>query len=92
MTDFPITPAVDPNVLAAVAQVTDNGANVKADISVLQKLVAADKSAIIAAIVHVSVLLVAAFKLHLSADDIAWLGTIVTTGLTYFVQANLSSK
>jgi hypothetical protein len=63
---------------------------IQAELSALQKIVKADKSAIVAAIVHVAVLLVGAFSLHLTAQDTAVLSSIVTAGLAWFLTLNLS--
>jgi hypothetical protein len=89
---FPITPAVAPEVLASIESVAANGSNVEADLTALQKLVRADKSAIVAGIVHVLILIVAAFKLKLSGRDVAVLGSIVSAGLSYFVGLNIRTR
>lgn len=87
-----VTPPVPENLLADAEQAIKNGINVKADIPVIQRIVKADKSAIVAALIHVLVLLVAAFKLHLTGKDVAVLGSIVTAGLSWFLTLNLTSK
>lgn len=92
MATEPITPPVAQQVLSDAEQAIKNGSNVQADLTLLQKIVTADKSAIIAAIVHVAVLVVAAFKLHLSGSDVAILGSIVTAGLSWFLTVNLAQK
>lgn len=86
---FPITPAVPADVLAAV---TSDPTSVQNDVSALQKLVKADKSAIVSGVVHVAILVVAAFKLHLSGKDVAVLGSIVSAGLSYFVGLNIRTR
>jgi hypothetical protein len=81
------TPPVTTAELKALVQ---NGANLKADVPVIQKIVKADKSAIVAAVVHVAILLVTALGLHLNGKDVAILGSIVAVGLSYFVSVNLA--
>lgn len=92
MSDLPITPPVLEDAVIAADDVAKNGANVTADLTLFQKVVASDKSAIVAAVVHVAVLLVAAFRLHLSGTDVATLGSIVAAGLAYFVHLDLNKK
>lgn len=83
------TPPVSTAELAAASFVTPA---LEAELSAVQKFVKADKSAIVAAIVHVAVLLVGAFSLHLTAKDIAVISGIVTAGLSWFLTLNLASK
>lgn len=91
MPDLPITPPVAQEVLEAL-----NSGSVEkdavAELGVLQRFVKADKSAVVAAVIHVAVLLVAALNLHLDARDTAILGSIVAAGLGYFVSMRLPSK
>lgn len=92
MPELPITPPVPAEVLSALETVAANGSNIEADVSALQRFVKADKSAVVAAVIHVAVLLVAALNLHLDARDTAILGSIVAAGLGYFVSLRLPSK
>jgi hypothetical protein len=73
------------------ALLTLRGGNVQADLSLLQKFARADKAVIVAAIVHVCVLLVAYFKLKLSAEDIAVLGSMVSAGFGLLLQMHIGS-
>lgn len=88
MTEYPITPAVAP---ADAAKAPENAAapapalTVAEVVSDAQKVAKADKAPIIAALVHVVVLLTTAFGLHLTGQDVSILGSIVTAGLSYFV-------
>lgn len=81
------TPPVSTAELAAVTLV-----NVKSELTVLQKFVSSDKSAIVAATVHIAILLITALGFHLSGDAVAILGSIVGAGLAYFVSINLGKK
>lgn len=81
-----ITPPVAPDVLAALEH------DAPAELSALQKLVKSDKSAVVAALLHIAVLLVAVFGLHLTAKDTAVLGSIVAAGVSYFLSLNLHTK
>jgi len=80
------TPPVPDDVLAQI----EISPKVKAELSALQRFVRSDKSAVVAAGVHVAVLLVAALDLHLSAGDVAVLGSIVSAGVSYFLSLNLN--
>lgn len=81
----PITPPVTPPLTPAEAEA------VKV-VGFVQKYVRADKSAVVAGLLHVAVLLVAAMNLHLSAKDTAILGSIVAAGVSYFINLRLPPK
>jgi hypothetical protein len=75
---------------SALRTIEANGLNVKADIADAKAEAAkvkADKSAIVAAVLHIAVLLVSALYLKLPAKDVAVLGSIVAGGTGYFVTA-----
>lgn len=86
-----ITPPVSDADLAEAQKALEAAATPKA-LGLLQRVVRADKSAFVAALVHVAILVVAALGLHLSGKDVATLGSIVTLGLSYFVSVNFNSK
>jgi hypothetical protein len=79
---------VPPVSTASLVNIT----NVSADLSLLQKFVAADKTVVIAAIVHVAVLLVAYFGLHLDAKQVAVIGSIVSGGIGLLLQMHFTAK
>lgn len=83
MTTPPVTPPVAPDPVKA---------DVIEGLTLLQRYVKADKSAVVAAGVHIAVLLVAALRLHLSAEDTAILGSIVAAGVSYFINLRLPPK
>lgn len=90
-----ITPPVPADVIAQVEQEAAKAVEAPAvadGLSVAQRLVKADKSSAVAAVVHVSVPLVAALGLHLSGADVAILASIVSSGLTYFVGLNFRTR
>lgn len=83
-------------VQVITAQVAHNGLNVRADVVALRGDVARveqairakvklDHSAIVAAALHIAVLLVMALAMKLPAKDVAELGSIVAAGSAYFV-------
>lgn len=86
MTD--IVPPVPQEVLNSIKAVTDPGT----DLSLIQKVVQSDKSAIVSTIVTGAVALVASFKLHLSAEDVAVLTSITTAGVGWFLHQKLNVK
>lgn len=65
---------------------------VAADLTALQRLAASDKSAVVAAVLHAAVLLDAALGLHLSASQVAILGTIVSAGVSYFLTVRINAR
>lgn len=89
MSETPITPPVPAGLLEDAAKAVET--DVKAEVPALQKIVKADKSAIVAGIVHVLVLLIAAFGLHMPARDVAVMGSLVTAGLSWFLTLNLQA-
>lgn len=80
----PITPPVAPVPPAPDAE--------QKALSFVQRLVKSDKSAVVAGILHIAVLLVAAMKLKLSASDTAILGSIVAAGVAYFINLRLPPR
>lgn len=92
MADPMITPPVPEDVLAEAEKVIQDPANVAEDLTLVQRFVKADKSSVVAAIVHVAVLLVAALGMHLSGTDVATLGSIASGGLSYFVGLNFRTR
>jgi hypothetical protein len=84
--NMPTTPPVAPEVVESI------NADVQHDLPVLvadaQKAARVDSRGIVAAVVHLTVLLVAAFGLKLDASQVAVLGSIVAAGLSYFVAVN----
>lgn len=91
MSSLPITPPVPPDVLAAFEKPVEAPPSVAADLTMLQRLVKADKSASVAAVLHVAVLQAAALGMHLSGKDVAILSSIVSLGLSYFVGLTIRS-
>ncbi len=84
----PITPPV-PEPAPVAITVTPQEAQV---LGTVQQLIKADKSAVVAGIIHVAVLLAASLGMHLDAKDTAILGSIVAVGLSYFVTLKLPQK
>lgn len=82
-----ITPPVDPAALeAAVAQEAPKA------LSLAQKIVRAEKAPVAAALLQGSVLLTSYLGMHLTAGQIAILGSIEASGLAYFLSAHFKSK
>lgn len=95
MSDTDIVPPVAEDVLAqykttvaaAAKTLEANGTDVAKDVSALKAFWHGDKTAIVAALMHIAVLLVTAVYLHLPAKDVAVLGSIVAAGGAYFTTA-----
>lgn len=83
-----IVPPVPAEVLNSIKSVLDP----ETDLSLIQRVVASDKSAIVAVVVEGAVALVASFKLHLSAEDVAVLTSITTAGVGWFLHQKLNVK
>ena len=88
----PIVPPVPADVLAQIEAAGLTVSNLDDGLSFVQKLVRSDKSAVVSALLHAAILLVAALGLKLPAKDVAVLGTIVTVGVSYFLGLNLNTK
>lgn len=86
MAELPITPPVPADVLESIS--ADVAKEAPAVVGEAQKVARVDSRGIVAAVVHLAVLLVAAFGLHLDASQVAVLGSIVAAGLAYFVALN----
>ena len=86
MTD--IVPPVPDEVLNSIKAAV----NPEAGLSLIQRVVRADKSAIVATIVEAAVAITGAWKLHLSAEDVAVLTSITTAGVGWFLHQKLNSK
>lgn len=86
MTDQPITPPVPD------ATSVDLPAQVANDLTLVQRFVQADKAVVIAALIHITVLLLASLNMHLTAEQTAEVGTVVTVGLTYFLGVHFRKK
>lgn len=76
----PVNPAATIAISPAIAQ----------DVAVVQGIVRSDRTVIVAAIVHVAVLLAAYFGLHLDAQQIAVIGSIVAGGLGLLLQMHFT--
>lgn len=85
MSNQPITPPVLPTQVDLPAVVAN-------DLTLLQKLAASDKSGAIASLIHGGVLITASFGLHLTADQVAVLGTIDTALVGYFLSLKINAK
>jgi hypothetical protein len=81
-----IVPPVDPHVIESIN--ADVAREVPTLVAEAQKVARVDSRGIVAAVVHLAVLLVAAFGLKLDASQVAVLGSIVAAGLAYFVALN----
>lgn len=81
-----IVPPVAPEVIESIN--ADVVKDIPAVVAEAQKMARVDSRGIVAAVVHLAVLLVAAFGLHLDASQVAILGSIVAAGLSYFVALN----
>ena len=92
MTDYPVTPPVPEDLLAALRSEMPAPLDASADLTPLQRLVQADKAAGVAAVLHAVVPLVGAFGLNLSGADVATLSSIVSVGLTYFVAIHFKQR
>jgi hypothetical protein len=79
-----IVPAVSAADLANIGNLAD-------DLSLLQRVVKADKSVIVATLVHVGVLCAAYFGLKLTAQQIAIMGSIVAGGLGLLMQMHFTT-
>lgn len=58
----------------------------------LQVFVEADKAVVVGVLMQGAVALAGAFKLHLSAEAVAVVMTIINIGIAYFVQQNYKAK
>lgn len=83
-----IVPPVPAEVLNSIKAALDP----ETDLSLIQRVVSSDKSAIVAVMVEGAVALVASFKLHLSAEDVAVLTSITTAGVGWFLHQKLNVK
>ena len=59
--------------------------DVEKGLTLLQRFVKADKTAVAAGLFHIAVLLTAYLGLKLSAQDVAIIGSLVSAGVTYFL-------
>lgn len=86
-----VPPVSTADLTIALAELHSLG-NVKQDLNILQRFARADKTVVIAAIVHVILLLTACFKLHLDAKQVAVIGSIVSGGIGLLLQMHINSK